>query len=158
MPNPKVFFDITIDGARLGRIVIELFADTTPLTAENFRRLCTGEKGIGKLSGLPLHYKGSTFDDIVPDFTIHGGHITGPNKALIDSIYGGAFKYENHIRSHDRPGIVSMANGGRNTNGTYFFIRLKECSWIDDNYVVVGQVVERMDLVRIIGMFGNEDG
>ncbi|VVA98529.1 unnamed protein product [Arabis nemorensis] len=114
------------DGARLGRIVIELFADTVPRTAENFRCLCTGERGIGTRSGIPLHFKGTTFDDIAPDFTIYGGINPARNRALMDSIYGGPFEDENHERSHDRPGIVSMANGGPNTNGAYFFILLEE--------------------------------
>merc|ERR1711963_350408 len=75
MSNPRVYFDITIGGAPAGRIVMELFADQTPKTAENFRALCTGEKGTGR-SGKPLHYQGSSFHRVIPQFMLQGGDFT----------------------------------------------------------------------------------
>ncbi|KAK1295613.1 Peptidyl-prolyl cis-trans isomerase [Acorus calamus] len=105
MPNPKVFFDMSVGGAPAGRIVMELFADATPRTAENFRALCTGEKGVGR-SGKPLHYKGSTFHRVIPNFMCQGGDFTAGNGTGGESIYGSKFADENFVKKHTGPGIL----------------------------------------------------
>ncbi|KAH0886515.1 hypothetical protein HID58_062611, partial [Brassica napus] len=149
--NPKVFFDMAVRGKAVGRIVMELFADTTPRTAENFRALCTGEKGMGK-KGKPLHYKGSIIHHMCPDYMIGGGDFTDERKGCGgESIYaGGFFEDENFIKKHTGPGILSMNNGGPDTNQSQFLISLTENWELDDVHVVFGQVVEGLDVVRII--------
>ncbi|CAN6842620.1 unnamed protein product [Brassica oleracea] len=149
--NPKVFFDMAVRGKAVGRIVMELFADTTPRTAENFRALCTGEKGMGK-KGKPLHYKGSIIHHMCPDYIIGGGDFTYERKGYGgESIYaGGFFEDENFTKKHTGPGILSMNNNGPDTNQSQFLISLTENWELDDVHVVFGQVVEGLDVVRII--------
>ena len=116
MPHSTVFFDITIGGQAAGRITMEL-SEKTPKTSENFRALCTGEKGVGK-QGVPLHYKGSGFHRVIGDFMAQGGDFTRHNGTGGESIYGNKFEDENFQLKHTGRGILSMANAGKNTNGS----------------------------------------
>ncbi|AEE86431.1 putative peptidylprolyl isomerase [Arabidopsis thaliana] len=157
MSNPRVFFDMSLSGTPIGRIEMELFADTTPNTAENFRALCTGEKGMGKL-GKPLHFKGSIFHRVIPGFMCQGGDFTAKNGTGGESIYGAKFKDENFIKKHTGAGILSMANSGPNTNGSQFFICTDKTSWLDGKHVVFGQVVKGLDVVKAIEKVGSDSG
>ena len=131
MVNPTVFFDITADDEPLGRVSFELFADKVPKTAENFRALSTGEKGLG--------YKGSSFYRIIPGFMCQGGDFTCHNGTGGRSIYGEKSEDENFILKHTGPGILSMANAGPNTNSSQFPICPVKIEWLDGKHVVLGR-------------------
>ena len=157
MSRPRVFFDVTIGGRPAGRIVFELYNDIVPKTAENFRCLCTGEKGTGR-SGKPLCYRGCTFHRVIPEFMLQGGDFTRGNGTGGESIYGTKFEDENFRMRHTKPGLLSMANAGPNTNGSQFFITTVVTSWLDGKHVVFGEVVQGMDVVKAIEAKGTRSG
>jgi len=147
--NPRVFFQVSIGGSPLGRILLELFADVVPKTAENFRQLCTGESGTTE-AGVPRHFKGCTFHRVIKDFMIQGGDFTMHNGTGGESIYGEKFEDENFNLTHDTPGLLSMANAGPGTNGSQFFITTVATPHLDGKHVVFGKVLKGMGIVHEI--------
>ena len=158
MSNIKVYLDISIDDKEAGRIVIELYGDV-PKTAENFRALCTGEKGTSKNDhSTHLHFKNSFFHRIIPEFMAQGGDFTKGNGTGGESIYGGKFPDENFKHGHTGRGDLSMANAGPNTNGSQFFITFIATKWLDNKHVVFGKVIQGMEVLDKIEAVGSHDG
>ncbi|XP_047328852.1 peptidyl-prolyl cis-trans isomerase CYP40 [Impatiens glandulifera] len=150
MARPRCFLDISIGGELEGRLVVELYNDVVPRTAENFRALCTGEKGIGPNTGVPLHYKGIRFHRVIKSFMIQGGDTSAGDGTGGESIYGDKFEDENFELKHERKGMLSMANSGLNTNGSQFFITTTRTPHLDGKHVVFGKVIKGMGVVRSI--------
>ncbi|KAL8673616.1 MAG: hypothetical protein Q9168_001971 [Polycauliona sp. 1 TL-2023] len=145
----RVYFDIDIGQQKEGRVTFELYDDVVPKTAENFRALCTGEKGTGS-SGKPLSYKGSIFHRVIKGFMIQGGDFTAGNGTGGESIYGEKFEDENFTLKHDKPLLLSMANAGPGTNGSQFFVTTVPTPHLDGKHVVFGEVLDGKGIVRKI--------
>ena len=153
--HSKVYMDVCV-GKNCGRLVMNLHA-STPKTSENFRALCTGEKGMGQ-SGKPLHFKGSSFHRVISGFMAQGGDFTNGNGTGGESIYGAKFADENFVEKHTERGDLSMANAGPNTNGSQFFMTFGPTPHLDGGHVVFGRVVDGLDLLDAMEKVGSNTG
>ncbi|XP_024966466.1 peptidyl-prolyl cis-trans isomerase CYP40-like isoform X2 [Cynara cardunculus var. scolymus] len=150
MRRGRCYLDISIGGELEGRMVVELFTDIVPKTAENFRALCTGEKGVGPITGVLLHYKGVRFHRLIKSFMIEGGDISAGDGTGGESIYGLKFEDENFEMKHERKGILSMSNSGPNTNGSQFRITTTRTPHLDGKHVVFGKIVKGVGILKSI--------
>ena len=158
MSNPKVFMDVLVGTSKSGRMVFELFSDKVPKTAENFRALCTGEFGKSKQSNIPLHFKGSTFHRVIPGFMAQGGDFTHHSGIGGESIYGHKFEDENFLLKHTGRGVLSMANAGKNTNGSQFFICFTDLPHLNGGHVVFGRMIDGEETLSLIESNGSGQG
>lgn len=159
--NAVVFFDVALgggggeDGASsgggnpLGRIKMELFVKDCPKTCENFRQMCTGEFTSSQFNMQPTGYKGSTFHRVIKDFMIQGGDFINHDGTGRVSIYGPSFPDENFKHKHDRPGLLSMANSGPDTNGCQFFLTTAKAPWLDGKHCVFGRVLDTNSMLTV---------
>eukprot|EP01017_Pseudomicrothorax_dubius_P022345 TRINITY_DN2415_c0_g1_i1.p1 TRINITY_DN2415_c0_g1~~TRINITY_DN2415_c0_g1_i1.p1 ORF type:complete len:172 (-),score=57.51 TRINITY_DN2415_c0_g1_i1:165-680(-) len=154
-PNPQVYFDISIDGAAPFRLEFELYKRDVPLTAENFRALCTGEKSTATEK---LHFKDSIFHRIIPGFMAQGGDFTRHNGTGGKSIYGEKFRDENFKYKHTEGGLLSMANAGPHTNGSQFFITFVATPWLDGKHVIFGKVIKGLEYLKTLEARGSDSG
>lgn len=145
--NPIVFFDISIGNTGIGRMKFELFADVVPKTAENFRQFCTGEY---RKDGVPIGFKNCSFHRVIKDFMVQGGDFVNSDGTGLQSIYGGPFADENFKMKHTGPGMLSMANSGKDTNGCQFFITCSKCDFLDGKHVVFGKIIDGLLILRKI--------
>jgi peptidylprolyl isomerase len=155
--HPRVFFDVSISGTFAGRIIFELFTDITPVTCENFRCLCTGERGSG-VTGKPLHFKNIPFHRIIPEYVVQGGDIIFGDGRGGESIYGRSFADENYTATHSSEGLLSMNSSRKDDNSSQFLITLIPAPWLDRKHVVFGRVIEGMEIVRLIEQQGTRSG
>lgn len=160
--NPQVWFEISINGrVQSDIIVMELYADAVPDTVENFRQLCTGEAGSGEVSGMPLHFRGSSFHRIIPGFMCQGGDITKGDGTGGESIYGEVMEdesFEGKAGRHTGRGCLSLANSGPNTNNSQFFICTGPTEWLDGKHVVFGRVIKGLECVDKMEAQGMKSG
>eukprot|EP00668_Euglena_longa_P000285 GGOE01000380.1.p1 GENE.GGOE01000380.1~~GGOE01000380.1.p1 ORF type:complete len:283 (-),score=67.23 GGOE01000380.1:199-1047(-) len=153
----RCFLAISINGREVGAIEVQLYSAELPRTCENFRALCTGEKGQGRIWKKPLHYKGCAIHRVLPRFIIQGGDFSHGNGSGGESVYGEAFEDEGFLHRHTRPGLLSMANTGPNTNSSQFFITLAPAPHLDGLHVIFGEVVQGMEIVRLIEQIETSD-
>ena len=148
--NPVVFFDLSIGGRDIGRLEMELFNHVVPRTAENFRALCTGERGLSSQAKNLLHFKGSCFHRIIAGFMAQGGDFTRGDGRGGEAIYGNKFRDENFRLKHDSPYLLSMANSGPHTNGSQFFITFRAVPHLDGKHVVFGKVTNGFEVMKVL--------
>jgi len=153
----KTFMDFSVDGEEAGRVEFGLYGNQVPRTVENFRALCTGEKGVGG-EGKALTYEGSPMHRIIPGFMLQGGDFTNGDGTGGESIYGAKFEDEDLEVPHSREGLLSMANSGPDSNGSQFFVTVAETPWLDGKHVVFGEVLEGMAVVKQIEALGDSQG
>jgi len=157
--NRIVYFDMQVGDEKMGRIEMELFETICPKTCENFRALCTGEKGTGP-SGKKLHYAGSAFHRVISGFMCQGGDFTAGDGTGGESIYGRTFpdEWTGGVIGHTEPFLLSMANAGPNTNGSQFFLTVTATPHLDGKHVVFGRVTTGQDVVKAIEAVGSGSG
>ena len=152
MINTEVFLDFTVNNESIGRIELELFDDVAPKTVDNFKTICAGTEDMnGRYDNCPVHR-------IIPNFMMQSGDFTRGNGMGGESIYGFKFEDENFILKHDKPGILSMANSGPNTNGSQFFITFEPTPWLNGHHVVFGEVTNGMNILEEIEKLGSQSG
>lgn len=166
--NPLCFLDICtqdFDSGKItyqGRILIETRHDVTPITAENFRALCTGEKGNG-VSGTPLHYKNSIFHRVIPGFCTQGGDITKSDGTGGEPIYrvqtGKDYFDDENFKLKHQVYAVAMANSGKNKNSSQFYIFHSIAKhFLDGKHVVFGAVKFGFNVADFINKLGSTEG
>ena len=156
MEPPRVWMEFDVGGRRIGRVEFTLRSDVVPRTCENFRALCTGERGRSRITAVPLSYVGSRMHRLIPNFMLQGGDLAGTSGG--ESIYGASFEDENFTLRHDAPGLLSMANAGPNTGSSQFFVTLAPCAWLDGRHVVFGEVASGMAVIEALSRVATGPG